>query len=195
MRYLRLENTLNYDGSQIEPQWAFKAYKIKDSSIISWVGPMNIHQDNIVDFEDQGKEIKGNELLHFIVEHFDVQPADIRLCYHRQRLLVLIAQNNLNNLDIETIRRGDDLYVRKSDGVEGKLTVSIATASITSMKIHFAINITSKGTPSDLDIMSLNECKKDLNKKDIVKLSDNISNGYIDELNNIEADITKTKVL
>jgi len=195
LRYLRLENTLNYDGSQIEPQWAFKAYKIKDSSIISWVGPMNIHQDNIVDFEDQGKEIKGNELLHFIVEHFDVQPADIRLCYHRQRLLVLIAQNNLNNLDIETIRRGDDLYVRKSDDVEGKLTVSIATASITSMKIHFAINITSKGTPSDLDIMSLNECKKDLNKKDIVKLSDNISNGYIDELNNIEADITKTKVL
>jgi uncharacterized protein len=195
LRYLRLENELNYDGSQIEPQWAFKAYKIKDSSIISWIGPMNIHQDNIVDFEDQGKEIKGNELLHFIVEHFDVQPADIRLCYHRQRLLVLITQNNLDNLNIKTIRRGDDLYVSKEDGMEEKLTVSIATANLNSMKIHFAINITSEGTPSDIDITALKECNKGLNNEDIVKLADTISNKYIDELENIEADITKTKVL
>ncbi len=58
---------------------------------------MDIHQDNIVDYEDQGKEIKGDKLLHFIIEHFDVQPADLRLCYHRQRLFILMVQDNLEN--------------------------------------------------------------------------------------------------
>lgn len=195
MRYLRLEKKLIYDGSQIEPQWAFKEFKIKKSNIISWIGPMNIHKDKIVDYEDQDKEIRGDELLHFIIEHFDVQPADIRLCYHRQRLFITLVQDSLDKLQIKTVRRGDDLYIMRDSGKMDKLSVSIATVSINSMKIHFALNITSEGTPSDVDIIGLNDFKKDLKMEMILKLADNISKDYMSELNDIESDITKTKVL
>lgn len=108
----------------------------------------------------------------------------------------MIAQQELNDLGIKTIRRGDDLYIRKEDReIEYKLSVSIATVSINSMKIHFALNITSEGTPTDVEITGLKEIKNDLKDKEIVKLADNISIKYIGELDNIEADITKTKVL
>lgn len=195
MRYLRLKENLIYDGSQINPQWAFREFKIKESNIISWIGPMNIHKDNIVDYEDHDKEIKGDELLHFIIEHFDVQPADIRLCYHRQRLFITIVRDNLDKMGIKTMRKGDDLYILIDHEKLEKLSVSIATASINSMKMHFALNITSEGTPSDVNITSLTECKENLQIENINELADNISENYMDELKDIESDITKTKVL
>jgi len=194
MEYLKLKEKLLYDGSQIEPQWAFREFAIKDSSIITWIGPMDIDQDNIVDYEDQGKEIKGNELLHFIIEHFDAQPADIRLCYHRQRLFIMMARDILKQLGLKTLKDGDDLYYITDDRKKAKLSVSIATCSINSIKIHFAINITSKGTPRDIEITGLKECIEDLNMDKIFKLADNICNNYINELKNIEKDICKTKV-
>lgn len=194
MKYLRLKEKMIYDGSQIEPQWAFRQFKIKDSSIISWIGPMNIYPDNIVDYEDHDKEIKGDELIHFIIEHFDCQPANIRLCYHRQRLFIMIVQKNLEKIGIKTLRRGDDLYHLNESKIEYKLSVSIATCSNNSMKIHFAMNIISTGTPSDVKITSLNDCKKGFTKEEIFQLADDIVYDYIDELSSIESDITKTKV-
>ena len=92
MKHLKLEDRTCYDGSQIQPMWAFRTFGIKDSSIVSWIGPMKIEPDHLVDFEDVGLEIKGNNMLHFIVEHFDVQPANINMCYHRQRILVMILK-------------------------------------------------------------------------------------------------------
>jgi hypothetical protein len=198
MKYLRLEEKLLYDGSQIEPQWAFRKFKIKDSNIVSWIGPMDIKQENIVDYEDKGKHIKGNELLHFIIEHFDCQPADIRLCYHRQRLFIMIVQDNLEKINIKTLRHGDDLYCLVSDSKKGesmaKLSVSIATCSINSMKIHFAINILNEGTPPDVEIISLTDLSDNLIIGKIIEMADNICEDYIKELSTIEQDITKTKV-
>lgn len=194
MEYLKLKEKLLYDGSQIEPQWAFREFGIKDSSIITWIGPMDIHQDNIVDYEDQGKEIKGNELLHFIIEHFDSQPADIRLCYHRQRLFIMMAQDILEQLNLKTLREGDDLYYIINDDKKAKLSVSIATCSINSMKIHFAMNITKEGTPSDIETVGLKECINELNMDKIFQLAYNICKSYINELKVIESDISKTKV-
>ncbi|MCE5213452.1 MAG: DUF366 family protein [Methanobacterium sp.] len=198
MKYLRLNENLLYDGSQIEPQWAFRTFKIKDSNIVSWMGPMNIKQENIVDYEDKGKHIKGNELLHFIIEHFDTQPADIRLCYHRQRLFIMIVQDNLEKINIKTLRHGDDLYYpisnSKKGELMGKLSVSIATCSINSMKIHFALNIVSEGTPSDVEITSLKDISNNFVREKILQMADNICKDYINELYSIEKDITKTKV-
>ncbi|BDZ69774.1 hypothetical protein GCM10025861_02910 [Methanobacterium petrolearium] len=71
---------------------------------------MNIQPDELIDYEDVGLEIKSDEMLHFIIEHFDAQPADMRLCYHRQRILVMIVQNLLREIGIITHRKGDDLY-------------------------------------------------------------------------------------
>ena len=195
MKYLKLKEKMLYDGSQIEPQWAFRKFKIKDSNIVSWIGPMDIHPDNIIDYEDHDKEIKGDELLHFIIEHFDCQPANIRLCYHRQRLFIMIVKNNLEKMGLKTLREGDDLYYLKDESKEGyKLSVSIATSSNNSMKIHFAMNITSKGTPADVEITSLKDCIKGITTDKLVQLADDICNDYINELSSIESDITKTKV-
>jgi Domain of unknown function (DUF366). len=62
------------------------------------------------------------------------------------------------------------------------------------MKIHFAVNISSEGTPSDVEITSLNDCIGDLTMDKVNLLADSIVDDYISELSSIERDITKTKV-
>ncbi len=192
MEHLKLQDGILYDGSQIEPFWAFRQFQIKDSSIVSWVGPMEIKSENLIDYEDVGLEIKGDEILHFIIEHFDCQPADIRLCYHRQRLFVMIIQDILAEIGIKTRRSGDDLYSK--DGNQGKLTVSIATCSASSMKIHFAINLVSEGTPDDVEVAGILECLEGLKNENIPDLADEACRNYIMEISSIEKDITKTRV-
>lgn len=187
MKYLKWEDDKEYDGSQINPSWAFQEFGCKDSSIVSWVGSMNILGDNLIDFEDVGLDIKGNRMLHFIVEHFDEQPGNLKLAYHRQRMLVMITRDKLLDYNIKTTQDGDDIFID-----DGKLSVSIATASISSMKIHFALNITRNGTPSDVNTSSLED--QNMSMDDIHKLQDEVANTYIEMLDTIMKDITKTKV-
>jgi len=194
MKHLKLTNNTSYDGSQIEPLWAFKTFKLKESSIVSWIGPMEIKPDHLIDFEDVGLEIKGDNMLHFIIEHFDVQPADLNLCYHRQRIFVMIIKDILNNLGIKTTRNGDDLYIQKINLKPGKLSVSIATCSISSMKIHFALNLTEKGTPNDVDTSALLEAGVDIGIEDVNEIAEKASETYINEISSIRSDISKTKV-
>jgi hypothetical protein len=194
MKHLKLTNNTSYDGSQIEPLWAFKTFKLKESSIVSWIGPMEIKPDHLIDFEDVGLEIKGDNMLHFIIEHFDVQPADLNLCYHRQRIFVMIIKDILNNLGIKTTRNGDDLYIQKINLKPGKLSVSIATCSISSMKIHFALNLTEKGTPNDVDTSALLEAGVDIGVEDVNEIAEKASETYINEISSIKSDISKTKV-
>ena len=186
MQYINWQDGNEYDGSQIKPSWAFQEFKIKDSTIVSWIGPMNIIGDNLIDFEDIGLDIKGNKMLHFIVEHFDEQPGNLRLIYHRQRILVMITRDILLKYGVKTTQDGDDIFID-----DGKLSVSIATASISSMKIHFALNITIKGTPDDVKTASLED---NMNITNIKQLQDEIALSYINFMDDIERDITKTKV-
>jgi hypothetical protein len=162
---------------------------VKGSSIVSWIGPMNVQPDELIDYEDVGLEIKSDEMIHFIIEHFDVQPADMRLCYHRQRILIMIVQDLLQEIGIKTRRKGDDLYCD-----DGKLSVSVATCSASSMKIHFAMNLTSQGTPKKVKTVGLLECSTELDIDKISKLPDKISKTYKDEIQDIEEDIAKTRV-
>lgn len=189
MRYKKLEENILYDGSQIEPFWAFRELKLKGSSIVSWIGPMEIKPEELIDYEDIGLEIKSDEMIHFIIEHFDIQPADIKTCYHRQRILVMIVKDILGEYGITTHREGDDLYFDAK-----KLSVSIATCSTSSMKIHFGINVTDRGTPHDVETAGLLECKNDLDNKRIDDLIHKICLSYINELRSIDEDITKTRV-
>jgi len=186
MKYRKLDEPLLYDGSPIEPFWAFKEIKVKGSSLISWIGPMEIKGDHLIDYEDIGLEIKSSQMVHFIVEHFDIQPADIKTCYHRQRILVMIAKDILAQSGIKTHRQGDDLYFEGN-----KLSVSIATCSNSSMKIHLGMNVTDEGTPEDVKTIGLLECNKNL---DIESFIDKIAETYINEMESIEEDITKTRV-
>jgi len=186
MQYLKWNDGNKYDGSQINPSWAFREFAVKDSTIVSWVGPMDIQSDNLIDYEDVGLDIKGNKMLHFIVEHFDEQPGNLRLIYHRQRLLVMITRDILKDYSVDTTQDGDDIFIDNK-----KLSVSIASASISSMKIHFALNVTTQGTPDDVETSAL-EDNMDMNE--LSALQDKIANGYIHFMDDIEKDITKTKV-
>ena len=67
----------------------------------------------------------------------------------------------------------------------------IASASISSMKIHFALNVTTQGTPDDVETSAL-EDNMDMNE--LSALQDKIANEYIHFMDDIEKDITKTKV-
>jgi hypothetical protein len=195
IKHKHIDKKFEYNGSQINPSWAFKTFGIKGSSIITWCGPMNITPNNMKDFADVGLEIKGNEMLHCMSEFFDIQPANIRMAYMRQRLLVLIFKEELSKMGVESTRDGDDIFVNGA-----KLTVSIASVSISSMKIHFAFNLKDEGTPNVLDTIGLYEIKNEkgelvFNQNNLLDFVNNFVNSFIKELQTIELDISKTDVL
>ena len=187
MQNLKWKDGNEYDGSQINPSWAFQEFGVKDSTIVSWVGPMNILGDNLIDYEDVGVDIKGNLMLNFIVEHFDEQPGNLKLAYHRQRMLVMITRDKLLDYGIRTTQDGDDIFIDNK-----KLSVSIATASISTMKMHFALNITTEGTPVDVETSALED--NNMSMEQIHELQDSIANTYMEYIETIDKDITKTMV-
>ena len=187
-----VEDIFEYDGSQINPSWAFQEFGIYGSSIVTWIGPVNISPDNLKDFADVGLEIKSNNMVNFICEFFDQQPPNMRIAYLRQRLLVMIFREALTEKGVKTTREGDDIFV---DG--RKLSISIASVSLSSAKIHFALNLEDKGTPGDVETIGLYDIDdgKVFNEDNLKDLIFDVVNRFIDELETIEKDISKTKVL
>ena len=189
-----IDEIFEYDGSQINPSWAFQEFEIYGSSIITWIGPVNITPDNLKDFADVGLEIKSNNMVNFICEFFDQQPPNMRVAYLRQRLLVMIFREILNEYGVQTEREGDDIFV---DG--RKLSISIASVSLSSAKIHFALNLEDKGTPDDVETIGLFDIRINDNQiftdDNLLELINETVNRFIDEIETIEKDISKTKVL
>ena len=157
-----VDEIFEYDGSQINPSWAFQEFGIYGSSIVTWIGPVNITPDNLKDFADVGLEIKSNYMVNFICEFFDQQPTNMRVAYLRQRLLVMIFREILTEKEIST-RRED------------------------------------KGTPDDVDTIGLYDIKVDgrqvFNEDNLLELINDTVSRFTDELETIENDISKTKVL
>ena len=189
-----IDEIFEYDGSQINPSWAFQEFGIYGSSIITWIGPVNITPDNLKDFADVGLEIKSNNMVNFICEFFDQQPPNMRVAYLRQRLLVMIFREILNEYGVQTEREGDDIFV---DG--RKLSISIASVSLSSAKIHFALNLEDKGTPSDVETIGLYDIRVNgrqvFTEDNLLDLINKTATKFIGELETIEKDISKTKVL
>ncbi len=195
IEHKHIEEIFPYDGSQIDASWAFKEFGIYGSSLITWIGPVNITPDNLKDFADVGLEIKSNYMVNFICEFFDCQPANMRIAYLRQRLLVMIFREILFEYGVTSKREGDDIFV---DG--GKLSISIATASLSSMKIHFALNLEDKGTPDDVDTIGLYDIRDEngeqvFNQDNLIDLINETADRFISELETIENDISKTNLL
>lgn len=181
-----LPDTIKYDGSQIAPLWAY-SMGIKGDSIVIFRGAMDVTVENMKDIEDReaGKSIKGDDLIHIIVERFD-SPASMRLSYYMQRLLIICVKDVLERRGIRATRNGDDLFVNG-----GKLTVSIASAGVSSEKIHCGINITRRGTPPEVRIAAL----EDSGIKDWDTFAREIAEVFIHEIEDIDGDIVKTKSL
>jgi len=122
----------DYDGTQIHSLWAYRAFGLQGDSIVAFQGGCEIPFSNMVDLEDLRRKsrIASPLMLHFIVEHFDL---DLERAVLRQRILSTIARDELGP---RVRREGDDLFLGK-----GKLSISIATLTPVSSKIHWGINI------------------------------------------------------
>ena len=144
-KWLSKEET--YDGTQLEPLRNYLSHGLLGNSIVAWVGPCQISFDHMVDGEDLREQaaIQGDRMLHFVMEIFD---RDLFAGVACQRVFASLAKDIIESrvrqskLGFILHREGDDLYW------EGrKLSISIATRSVNSILMHFAMNLTNKGTP------------------------------------------------
>ena len=180
---------LMYDGSQIAPLWALKELGVQGDSVVFFTGAMSVKRDALVDVRDFIEHnievpISSDNALHFIIEHFD-NPC-LRLCYHRQRILINIVKEKIIDAGGVQIKREiSDIYLD-----DKKLSVSVATASSGSSKIHLGLNISSTGAPDGVKIVGLEE----LGIIDPVMLANDIAQDYIKEISAIDNDISKTRV-
>lgn len=126
------EARIDYDGAQIHSLWAYRTFGVQGDSIVGFVGGCEIPFSNMVDLEDvrAKSRIASPLMLHFIVEHFDL---DLEKTVLRQRLLSVLVREALPP---GVRREGDDLFLGP-----GKLSISIATLTPVSSKIHFGINV------------------------------------------------------
>ena len=127
-----VEDRIDYDGTQIRSLWAYRTFGVQGDSLVAFVGGCEIPFDHMVDLEDvrARARIASPLMLHFIAEHFDL---DLEKAVLRQRLLAAIVKDALPP---DVRREGDDLFAGP-----GKLSISIATLTPVSSKIHFGINV------------------------------------------------------
>lgn len=169
-----IEKEMMYDGTQLSPLFAYLNYEVLGDSIISWAGPCDIPDENILDGEDLllQAQIKGGHMLHFIVEKFQ---STILAAVSLQRLLSslcldLIKKESSHKEVHKMYRKGDDIYLN-----DQKLCISVATQSVNSSLIHFAININNEDTP--VKTISLEDLKlphKDFAEKLMTAFSDEV---------------------
>jgi hypothetical protein len=175
MDWVFIEEEMEYDGSQLASLWAFRNLGIKDDCIVAFIGRCDVKPDHMVDLEDRvgGERIYSPRMLHFIVEHFD--EISMKLIATRQRLLVYMVKDVIGR-EIEI--RGSDMYWNGK-----KLSVSVATISPVSAKIHLGINIESD------EYASLTE----MGVYDIQRIAFEACSLYSKEILKIEEDIRKTR--
>lgn len=151
MKTLFIEKSFPYDGTQLRSLFAYMDYGLQGDSIVSWVGSCNVSFDHMVDGEDflAKAEIRGDSMVHFIVECFSTPLAEM---VWMQRLLAslvhdfVLERGRVAGHTPPVRRDGDDVYVKLAGG-EGKLSISIATVSPVSGLLHFAVNVNNSGTP------------------------------------------------
>ena len=141
------ETPIHYDGHQLAPHWLYRRFDLQGDAAVAFVGSCRVDIGEMVDLADVKADapIYSPLMLHTIAEFFS---ADLHLTVYRQRMLIVLAKEIIEHQTGRRVtRRGDDLYLDRMDGETGKLSVSIATASITSTLIHTGFNITTDGTP------------------------------------------------
>ena len=182
MKCIIPDGRIDYDGSQIGSLWAYALFKVQEDSIVCFRGSCDVAAAHMIDLEDRLNEetIASPDMIQFIVEHFD--STALPLAYARQRLLACIALEALYDRKIAATRSGDDLYY----GGE-KMSVSIASASAVSQKIHFGINVHSEEWGS-LEKAGLSDAEADA-------LLAEIGSRYVAEHDDVGRDIRKTRPL
>lgn len=157
MKTLFIEKEIKYIGSQLAPHWIYKNYHLQGDAIVAFIGEVDVKLDEMVDIEDviNNEPIYSKKMLNFIIEIFN---CPLEQMVYAQRLFMSIIKETLEEYGLKIKRDGDDLFYDNR-----KLSVSIATKSITSCLIHSALNIIKEGAPipvSDLTEMGIVDIKK-----------------------------------
>ena len=168
-----IEKEIKYIGSQLAPHWIYKNFKLQGDAIVAFIGECEVALTEMVDIEDviNNEPIYSKSMLSFITEQFNINLVE---GVFRQRLLICIIKELLEERGVFVVRNGDDLMI---DGK--KLSVSIATKSTTSILIHTGLNIVSEGAPvkasgltSELGITNIKEFALEVMKRYSEELED-----------------------
>ena len=182
MRTLFIDNEIKYIGSQLAPHWIYKNFKMQGDAIVAFIGECEVKLTEMVDIEDviNNEPIYSKSMLSFITEQFNVNLVE---GVFRQRLLICIIKELLEERGIFVVRNGDDLMI---DG--RKLSVSIATKSTTSILIHTGLNILSEDAP-----VKASGLTSELGISDIKEFALEIMKRYSEELQDIVLASTKVR--
>ena len=176
-----IDEDVKYIGSQLAPHWIYKNYKIQGDAIVAFCGECEVKLTEMVDIEDviNNEPIYSKYMLSFISEQFNVGLVE---GVFRQRLLICCIKEALENRGFKVVRSGDDLFIE-----DKKLSVSIATKSMTSVLIHTGLNILSEGAPIPVSGLT-----SELGIKDIKSFALEIMKNYSEEL--LDINLASTKV-
>lgn len=165
MQTLFIDKEIKYSGKQLSPHWIYKNFHIQGDAIVAFVGEVDVKISEMVDIEDvlNNDAIYSKKMLNFIIEQFNVP---LEQMVYAQRLFISIIKETLEKRGQKVLREGDDLFFDNR-----KLSVSIATKSITSCLIHSALNIIKEGAPikasdlSELNIFDIKEFANEIMQK------------------------------
>lgn len=182
MKTLFIDEEIKYIGSQLAPHWIYKNFKIQGDAIVAFCGECEVKLTEMVDIEDviNNEPIYSKYMLSFISEQFNVELVE---GVFRQRLLMCCIKEALEKRGFKVLRNGDDLFVN-----DKKLSVSIATKSITSVLIHTGVNILSEGAP-----IPVSGLESDLGIKDVKEFAQEVMAAYSEEIDDIVLASTKVR--
>ena len=177
-----IDKEIKYIGSQLAPHWIYKNFKLQGDAIVAFVGECEVALTEMVDIEDviNNEPIYSKSMLSFITEQFNVNLVE---GVFRQRLLICIIKELLEERGVFVVRKGDDLMI---DG--RKLSVSIATKSTTSILIHAGLNILSEGAP-----VKASGLTSELGITDIKEFALEVMKRYSEEIEDINLASTKVR--
>lgn len=184
METLFIDKEIDYTGVQLAPHWIYKNFNIMGNAIVAFIGACDVKLEHMVDIEDviNDEPIYSKKMLSIIEEDFDSSLVEM---VYKQRLLVTITKELIENNypDINIVRSGDDLFVNGK-----KLSVSIATKSITSTLIHFGLNIDADGAP-----VNAADLTNDVGVNDVQKFALDLLYKYQQEVKDIKLAASKVR--
>ena len=182
MKTLYIDKDIKYIGSQLAPHCMYRNFNIQGDAIVAFCGECEVKLTEMVDIEDviNNEPIYSKYMLSFISEQFGINLTEGVL---RQRLLVTCIKEALERRGIQVLRNGDDLFINGK-----KLSVSIATKSVTSVLIHTGLNILSEGAPIPVSAL-----KTDLGIENIKEFAIEVMEKYSEELQDIILAMTKVR--
>ena len=179
-----IDKNIKYEGFQLSPHWIYKNFKIQGDAIVAFIGECDVKLAEMVDIEDviNNEPIFSDKMLSFIEENFH---STLNEAIYRQRLLAGIVKDLIKEQfpEAKVTRDGDDVYLN-----DKKLTVSIATKSITSTLIHFGINIDPTHAP-----VKAAGLETDLGIKDIKDFALKLMERYKSEVEDIDFAASKVR--